>query len=67
MRMGVGVDGLGNREEGVVRSGGNVIVAGGGGARWRDYCRFPDGILRELWKDLPYRLPFTLDIGNVFM
>ena len=31
MRMGVGVGGLGNREEGVVRSGGNVIVAGGGG------------------------------------
>ena len=48
MRMGVGVGGLGNREEGVVRSLGNVIVADGRGDRWRDYCRFPNRFLREL-------------------
>ena len=44
VRMGVGVDGVGNRGEGVVSSGGNVSVADGGGARSRDCCRFPDGI-----------------------
>ena len=64
--MGVRVGGAGNRGEGVVSSGGNVSVAGGG-ARWRDSCRFPDGIFRKLWEDLPYRLPFMLDIGNVFL
>ena len=66
MGMGVRVGGAGNRGEGVVTSGGNVSVAGGG-ARWRDSCRFPDWIFRELWEDLPYRLPFMLDIGNVFL
>ena len=42
--MCVGVDGADNRGDGVVSSGGNVSVAGGG-ARWRDCCRFPDEIL----------------------
>ena len=42
--MCVGVDGADNRGDGVVSSGGNVGVAGGG-ARWRDCCRFPDEIL----------------------
>ena len=35
---------------------GNVSVAGGGGARWSDCCRFPNGVFGELWKDLPYHL-----------
>ena len=71
MRMGVGIGGVGNRGGGVVSSGGNVSVtdggADGGGARWRDCCRFPDGIFGELREDLPYHLPFMLDIGNVFL
>ena len=65
--MGVGVGGVRNREEGVVSSGGNFIVADGGGAWWRDCCRFSNGIFGEPWEDLPYRLRFTLDIGDVFM
>ena len=71
VRMGMGVGGVGNREEVVVSSGGNVSVADGGadggGARWRDCCRFPDGIFGELWEVLPYRFTFTLDIGDVFL
>ena len=47
MRMGVGIGGAGNRGEGVVSSGGNVSVVGGG-ARWRNCYRFPDGIFGEL-------------------
>ena len=35
---------LGNGEDHVVTSGGNVSVADGGGARWRDCGRFPYGI-----------------------
>ena len=35
-----------NREEGVVSSGGSVSVAGGG-ARWRDSCRFSNRIFGE--------------------
>ena len=66
VRMSVGVDSAGNRGEGVVSSGGNVSMAGGG-ARWRGCCRFSDGIFRELWEDLPYCLPFMLDIGTVFL
>ena len=50
--------------------GGNSSVADGGSdggrARWRDCCRLPDGIFGELRKDLPYRLPFTLDISDFF-
>ena len=71
VRMGMGVGGVGNREEVVVSSGGNVSVADGGadggGARSRDCCRFPDGIFGELWEVLPYRFPFMLDIGDVFL
>ena len=48
--------------------GGDASVAcgrtDGGGARWRDCCRFSNGIFGELREDLPYRLPFTLDISD---
>ena len=40
--------------------------ADGGGAKWRDCCRFSDGILGELREDLPYRLPFTLNVIDFF-
>ena len=32
---------------------------------WKDCCRFSDWISGELQEDLPYRLPFTLNIGEV--
>ena len=64
--MGLGVGGADNRGDGVVNNGGNVSVAGGG-ARLRDCCRFPDGILGEFWKELPYRLPFAFNIDDVFL
>ena len=71
VRMGVGVGGVGNRGGGELIGGGNASVADGGadggGARWRDCCRFPDGIFGELWEDLPYRVPFTLDISDFFL
>ena len=67
VRMGVAVGGVGTRGESVVSSGGSVNVADSGGARWKDCCRFPDGIFGELWEDLSYRLPFTLNIGDVFL
>ena len=71
VRMGVGIGGVGNRGGGVVSSGGDFSVtvggAHGGGARWRDCCRFSDGIFGELPKDLPYCLPFTLDISHAFL
>ena len=71
VRMGVGIGDVGNRIGVVVSSRENVSVtdsgADGGGARWRDCCRFPDGIFRELQEDLPYRLSFTLHICNVFL
>ena len=41
--MGVGIGGADNRVNGVVSSGEKVSVVGGG-ARWRDCCRFPDEI-----------------------
>ena len=66
VRMGVGVGRVGNRGGGVVSGGGNVSATDGGGAKWRDCCRFPDEILGEIRENLPYRLPFTLNIGNVF-
>ena len=62
VRMGVGVGGVRNSRESAVSSGGNVSVADGGEARWRDCSRFDDGIFRELWEDLPYCLLFTLSI-----
>ena len=71
VRMGVGIGSAGNRGRGVVSSGGNVsvtdVVADGGGARWRDCFTFPDEIFLELREDLPYRLPFMLNISNVFL
>ena len=39
VRMGVGVDGVGTRGEGVVSSGGNVCMADGGGGSWKDCSR----------------------------
>ena len=69
VRMGVGmglsVGSVGNRGGSVVIGGGNACVADGG-ARWRDCCRFADGIFGELREDLPYCLPFTLDISDFF-
>ena len=66
--MGVGMGGVGNRGRGVVSSGENVSVTDGGvdggGARWRDCCKFPNGIFGELPEDLPYYLPFTLHTGD---
>ena len=44
--MGVGVCGADNRGDSMISSGGNASV-GGGGARWRDCGRFPDGIFGE--------------------
>ena len=41
VRMGVGVGHVGNGGQGLVSSEGNVSMADGGGARWRDCCRFP--------------------------
>ena len=55
----------GNKGDGVVSSEGDVDVAGGG-ARWRECCRFPK-IFGELLEDLPYHLPFTFHIGDVFL
>ena len=57
---------VGNTGEGLVSSGGSVSVADGGRTEWKDCCRFPDGISGELREDLPYRLPFTINISDVF-
>ena len=51
--MGVAVGSVGTRGEGVMNSGGSAIVTDGGGARWKDCCRFFDGISGELWENLP--------------
>ena len=75
VRMGVVVGGVGSRGGGVMSGGGNASVAGGGadvgvgggGARWRDCCSFPDGIIGELWEDVPYRCPFMLDFSDFFL
>ena len=71
MRMGVEIGGVRNRGGGAVSSGGNVSVtdggADGGGARWKDCCRFPNRIFGELWENLPYHLPLMLDISNIFL
>ena len=58
VRMGIAIGDVGTRGEGVVSSG---------GAKCEDCCRFPDGISGELWEDLPYHLPFTLNIDDVFL
>ena len=71
VRMGVRVGSVENRGRDVVSGGGNANMtdgrADGGGPRWRDCCRFSDGVFRELQKDLPYRLQFTLDINDIFL
>ena len=48
VRIGVEDGGVGNRGEGVVRSGGNASVADGGGAKWKKCYRFPNEIFGEL-------------------
>ena len=63
--MDVAVGCVRTRGEGVTSSGGSVSVADGGGTEWKDCCRFRDGISRELWEDLSYRLPFTLNVSEV--
>ena len=65
VRIGVGVGSVRNRGGTVVSGGGNASVADGG-AKWRDCCRFPNGIFGEFLEGLPYRLPFTLDISDFF-
>ena len=67
VRMGVANGCVGTRGKGVVSSGGSVSVPDGGGTGWRDCCMFPKGISGELREDLPNRLPFTLNIGDVFL
>ena len=70
VRMGVRVGSVENRGRDVVSGGGNANVtdgrADGGGPRWRDCCRFSDGILGELREDLPYCLPFMLNVIDFF-
>ena len=66
LAMGVGVGGLQNRGRSVESGGGDASVTDGGGAKWRDCCRFSNGIFGELREDLPYRLPFTLNVINFF-
>ena len=59
--------GVRNRGGDAVSSGGNVsltdVGADGGWARWRDGCRFPNGIFGELREDLPHHLSFTLHMS----
>ena len=68
--MGAGVGGVGNRGRSVESRGGDASLAhgraNGGRARWRDCCKFFDGISGEPRKDLPYRLPFTLNAIDFF-
>ena len=68
--MGVGVGGVGNRGRSVESGGGDASVADGGadggGARWKDCCRFSDEIVGELREDLPYHLPFRLNVVDFF-
>ena len=58
---------VGKRGGGVVSSRGNVSVTDGGGARWKDCCRFPDEIFGELLEYFAYHLPFTLHTGDFFV
>ena len=46
-------------------SSGRDVGVAGGGAGWRDCCRFPK-IFGKLWEDLPYSLPFMFSVGDVF-
>ena len=41
-----------------VGDGGGACVRSGG-VNGRDYCRIP-GVIRELWEELPYSIPFFL-------
>ena len=64
--MCVGVGGVENRGRSEESGGGDASVADGGRARWRDCCRFSDGIFGDLREDLPYCLPFTLNVIDFF-
>ena len=67
--MGVAM-GVGNRGRGVESGEGDASVADvgadGGRDRWRDCCRFSNGIFGELQEDLPHRLLFTLNVIDFF-
>ena len=65
VEMSVGGGGASSREDAVVSSEGYNGVAGGG-AGWRFCCRFSK-IFGELREDLPYSLPFTFNVGDVFL
>ena len=72
--MDVGVGGVGNRGRSVqsdgvdasVADGGAAGKAAGGAARWRACCSFSNRIFGELREDLPYRLPFSLNVIDFF-
>ena len=66
VRIGVAIGCVGTRGEGVVTSGGSASVADGGGVRWKDCSRCPNGISGDLQGNLPYCLPFTRNIRDVF-
>ena len=65
---GVGISvvggGAGNRGDAVVSSRDFGVTCGEAG--WRDCCRFPE-TFGELWEDLPYSFPFTLNVDDVFL
>ena len=60
VRMGVGVGRVGNGGEGLVSSEGNVSMADGGRARWRDCCRFQCDFQRALGRP---PIPSPIHIG----
>ena len=64
VRIDVAAGNAGTRGESVVSSEGNISAADGGRARWKDCFKFPGEISGELWEDLPYRLPFMLNIND---
>ena len=43
-----------------VIGGGGGVCMGSGEVSERDRCGLP-GVIRELWKDLPYSFPFFLE------
>ena len=54
----VGDGGEGDKGSAVM-GGGRGACVGSGGVSEGDCCRLP-GIIREIWKDLPYSFPFFL-------
>ena len=55
----VGDGGEGDKGSAVM-GGGRGACVGSGGVSEGDCCRLP-GIIREIWKDLPYSFPFFLE------